>query len=296
MKKLKNGFSGEMALVIPQFIIRQLEDDPVLSLLHITDIGYYPHAQYHYRERTEPIKQYVFIYCEDGAGWFEIEGRRYEVHANQYFILPSGKPHTYASYDQDPWTIYWIHFSGTLAPFYAEHADHPIDVTPGIQSRINLRNNLFEEIFNTLKMGYHNENLRFVCSALHYYLGSFRYLQQYRQAIGMKGEKMDDPVSATIHYMNENIAKKLSLEELAGFVGYSASHFSMLFTKQTGYSPLSYFNMLKVQHACQLLDFSEQKINQICYKVGIDDPYYFSRLFSKIMGMSPLEYRKIKKG
>ena len=34
------------------------------------------------------------------------------------------------------------------------------------------------------------------------------------------------------------------------------------------------------------------KINMICYKVGIDDPLYFSRMFSKAVGMSPLEYRK----
>ena len=30
---------------------------------------------------------------------------------------------------------------------------------------------------------------------------------------------------------------------------------------------------------------------QICYKIGIEDPFYFSRMFSKIVGMSPSEYR-----
>ena len=34
------------------------------------------------------------------------------------------------------------------------------------------------------------------------------------------------------------------------------------------------------------------KINQICYKVGIADPYYFSRLFTKVIGKSPREYRR----
>ena len=37
------------------------------------------------------------------------------------------------------------------------------------------------------------------------------------------------------------------------------------------------------------------KLNQICYKLGIDDPYYFSRLFTKIMGMSPRNYRALQK-
>ena len=34
------------------------------------------------------------------------------------------------------------------------------------------------------------------------------------------------------------------------------------------------------------------KINQICYKVGFDDPYYFSRLFKKVTGVSPQTYRQ----
>lgn len=50
-----------------------------------------------------------------------------------------------------------------------------------------------------------------------------------------------------------------------------------------------------MQQACLLLDTTDMKINQICYKIGIEDTYYFSRLFSKIMGMSPREYRKSKK-
>ncbi|MDE5627735.1 MAG: AraC family transcriptional regulator, partial [Candidatus Amulumruptor sp.] len=33
-----------------------------------------------------------------------------------------------------------------------------------------------------------------------------------------------------------------------------------------------------------------------CHKVGISDPYYFSRLFTSVMGVSPTEYRKRLKG
>ena len=38
------------------------------------------------------------------------------------------------------------------------------------------------------------------------------------------------------------------------------------------------------------------KVNQVCYKVGIEDSYYFSRLFRKMMGMSPIAYKRMKKG
>ena len=65
--KIKNGFQGERSLVMPEMILDLAESDPVLQTLYITDIGYYPHATYHYRERTEPIDQCVLIYCEKAS-------------------------------------------------------------------------------------------------------------------------------------------------------------------------------------------------------------------------------------
>jgi AraC-like DNA-binding protein len=92
--------------------------------------------------------------------------------------------------------------------------------------------------------------------------------------------------------MEENIETRLSLDEVASYLGYSVSHLSAMFKKATGVSPINYFNQLKIKEACNLLRESDMKISQISYKVGISDNYYFSRLFAKIMGISPKEYRK----
>lgn len=295
MIKRKDGFSGERAIVLPQSIVHDMEENPISSMLHITDIGYYPKACYHFRERQEPISQYVFIYCIEGSGWFRTEGEKYQVSANQYFILPAGKPHAYGSNEKDPWTIYWIHFKGKLAPHFALPCNCPVEIKPSVDSRISDRIEMFEEIFRTLELGYSHENLLYASSIFYHYLGSLRYLQQYRDAVRQKPDK-DNLVATAIHFMKENIEKRLTLEEIASQAGYCSSHFSVLFNQRTGFSPLAYFNQLKIQQACQLLDFTDMKVNQICYKFGIDDNYYFSRLFSKIMGMSPRQYRKMKKG
>jgi YesN/AraC family two-component response regulator len=41
-----------------------------------------------------------------------------------------------------------------------------------------------------------------------------------------------------------------------------------------------------------MLESTDIQINQLCYKVGIDDPYYFSRLFTRTAGCSPQAYRR----
>lgn len=287
--KIKSGFNGERSLVLPRVIIDAMENDPMTSLLHITDIGYYPKALHHYRRRDPPIDQYVFIYCIDGTGWFELNGTKYEVTENQYFILPPGVPHTYAASDDNPWTIYWVHFKGTQAKNFVAHDPSPQTIAPSLDSRIAHRINLFEEVFTTLNDSFGMENIRYAVSAFHYFLESMRYFKLYRKVGNQKHDS--DVIESTVHYLEENIERHLSLEEIADYSGFSPSYLSAMFRKRTGYSPLTYFNLLKIRKACELLDTTEMKMNQISFKLGFEDQFYFSRLFSKIMGMSPKAYR-----
>lgn len=288
--KQKDGFSGEQVIVLPKMAIDMESNDPLASSLYITDIGYYPKAAGHYRERSEPIAQYVLIYCVEGRGWFSVGGGKQPIAADQYVILPAGKPHAYAADEHEPWTIYWVHFTGEHAAIYADGAARPNDVKPGLTSRICERGQLFEEIFNTLRNGYGRENLRYASSLLHHYLASMRYLSLYRKADA--GTKPTDVVGAAIHFMRENAERRLSLKDIADYAGFSPTHFSAMFKRQTGHSPLAYFNLLKVQTACRLLASTDMKVNQICHKVGIDDCYYFTRMFTKAMGLSPRKYRE----
>lgn len=223
-------------------------------------------------------------------------GIGYGISSNQYFILPAGEPHIYGADADNPWTIYWIHFKGRLAAEFSRQAVTPIEISSGIDSRISYRIDLFEEMFHTLELGYSRENLLYACSIFYHYLGTLRFMQPYCNGGGIGDSSLKDIVDIAIHFMKENIEKRLSLEEIARSTGYSPSYFSVLFSQRTGYPPLTYFNQLKIQKACQLLDFTDMKVNQVCYKVGIEDSYYFSRLFRKVMGMSPIAYKRMKKG
>lgn len=285
----KEGFSGERLITLPPMVVDREVADPLVSSLYVTDIGYYPHAEGHFCKRVEPIGEHVLIYCINGVGWYQVDGETRTVTANHFFVLPAGKPHAYGADEGNPWTIYWVHFSGSHASIYATGALHPQEIRPNMRSRINYRNQIFEEIFNTLYNGYSQESLRYVSSLLHYYLASMRYINFYRQA--EKHVDNDGMVSAAIHYMKENIEKRLTLQDFAAYTGYSPTHFSTLFKRQTGESPLAYFNRLKIEVSCQMLNETNMHVNQICHKVGIPDCYYFSRLFRKITGRSPRAYR-----
>ena len=91
--------------------------------------------------------------------------------------------------------------------------------------------------------------------------------------------------------MKNNLENKLDLEDIAKHVGYSSSHFGSLFFKKTSFTPIEYYQQLKIQRACSYLQFTDLKIKEIAYKLEYYDPFHFSKAFKKEMELTPKEYR-----
>ena len=288
MKK-EDGFPGQISFVIPDRILSLVKNNPLIADLFITDIGYYPQARFHFRERPAGSRQLILIYCVEGQGEIRLKETTHLVSADHYFIIPAGMWHSYHSDEQNPWSIYWIHFSGLKSSSYARFAGQLVPIERGKTSRISDRIDLFSEIFRNLDRGFSVETLEYVNLCLPHLLASFTHLSQFR-LIKESGEK--DPVAQSINFMLEQLTKKMKLDEIATETGLSASHFSRLFQNRTGHSPIDYFIQLKIQRACRLLDNSGWMIADVAREMGFDDQFYFSRVFRKVMGMSPGEYRR----
>lgn len=288
MKK-QDGFPGQLSYVIPDRILQLIRKNPLCNDLYLTDIGYYPQARHHFRERKEGINQTILIYNVEGNGTISIAGQDVQLPADHFYIIPEGMPHAYAADMQNPWSIYWIHFTGEKAKHIAKPVLQQIPVIRNKTSRINNRLELFNELFHNLGRGYSMETLEYVNLCLPRLIASFTYLPQYRS---LNEQFTKDPISLSINYMLENINRKFRLEELSGAVKLSASHFSKLFLSRTGHSPIDYFIQLKIQRSCRLLDNTDLSISDVAREMGFDDQFYFSRQFRKVMNMSPREYRK----
>lgn len=277
--------------MLPGKIVQSCEDSPLISNLFITDIGFYPKAKFHYRKRSVGISQHILIYCVDGKGWVQLDGHEYEVKSGQYFVVPAETVHQYGSDEDAPWSIYWLHFKGRLANDYTSQLTRNKTKFVASVNFSEERTRLFDSMYATLENGYSADNLGYINMCLWYFLSSFCYDDIFHVPSG-NAEK--DAIDLSIEFMQQNIEHTLSLRELAAEAHISPSHYAALFKKKTGYPPLEYFNHIKVQKACQYLHFTNLQIKEIAYKVGICDPYYFSRFFSNIMGVSPLEYRNRK--
>jgi len=288
MKK-EDGFPGQISFVLPEKIISLTMQNPLISDLYLTDIGYYPQARHHFRERPLGGAQFILIYCIDGKGEIRVRETLHSITADHFFIIPAGVPHTYHSDEQQPWSIYWIHFSGPKAGLFARYANQCSEIDRSKSSRINDRLGLFSDIFRNLDRGFSIETLEYANLCLAYLLASFTHLSQFRE---VRKADENDPIAQSINFMLENLGRKLRLDDIALAVGVSASHYSRLFQTRTGHSPIDYFIQLKIQKACRLLDNYSWLIADVSREAGFEDQFYFSRVFRKVMGMSPAEYRK----
>ncbi|MDB5121815.1 MAG: transcriptional regulator, AraC family [Sphingobacteriales bacterium] len=292
--KRRDGFQGEKLISIPQKVwLDVIKKNPELFQIYITNIGYFPHAAFHYRERRKGCEDNILIYCVKGKGHYVIENTKFEVVANQFILLPTTEKYMrYWADREDPWTIYWVHFTGNTIGSINNSLN--INILKGpIQIPVNLKAiEIWNNIYQSLEMGYSIENLCNASFCLYHLIASFIFPEKH--ILTENGDKKDI-VTETIINMKSNLGKKLTVEDMAGMHSLSSSHFSNLFRKNTGMSPIDYFIHLKMQRACQLLYTNNSKIKDIAMKLGYDDPYYFSRIFKKYMGTSPEQYKLLSK-
>jgi AraC-like DNA-binding protein/uncharacterized RmlC-like cupin family protein len=286
----KEGFEGQRAITLPKKILQaQCEINPVISHVYITDIGYYPKAKHHYRKRPHGVDQNILIYCVEGQGEAQIGNQSYTVKAGDFVIIPSKMPHSYAADNNQAWTIYWLHFKGAAGDAMAQSIVSTLASHKGLVAYSAKRVALFEDLYQNLERGYSTANIMYANMCLWHLMASFQFDLKFDAS---HPASQPDAVSTAIDFMQQHISHTLTLQQIARSVNLSVSHFAAVFHKKTGFAPIEYFNHLKVQKACQYLQFTEDRINEIASCLGINDGYYFSRLFKKLMGVSPLVYRK----
>ena len=294
MVQIKHGFQGQRMIILPFYVVDKMSNNPMMNDLFIHSLGYFPKARYHYIDRPSGCAENILIYCSKGKGWLNCGNESFELTENHFFIISANTPHRYGSSDEDPWTIYWIHFKGYKSTLFETLYNKPLSILPQNDSRIEDRIRLFEEMYTVLNDSLEIETLHYANLCLGYFLGTILYIDTYRS--NNESYKYGTSlISLATHYMNENIEKKLKLDDIARYFGFSTSYFYRLFYKSVGYSPMDYFNQLKIYRSCYYLLSTSRRINEISMNVGFDDPYYFSRIFKKRIGVSPSKYRAMNK-
>jgi len=100
-----------------------------------------------------------------------------------------------------------------------------------------------------------------------------------------------EEINEAITYMQENIHNPISLAEIANHVAYSPYHFSRMFKKQIGISPLYYVSSLRLQKAKEMLLKTNLTVRDIGLEIGQQSLGTFTTRFTERVGQSPAQFR-----
>ena len=101
----------------------------------------------------------------------------------------------------------------------------------------------------------------------------------------------DSRISRACRDLRENPGYSWSNSELAERYGLSADAFARRFRQIVGITPYHYLQTIRYALAAQLLESTDLSIGEICARIGVNDPFHFSREFKRFHERSPSLYR-----
>ncbi|MBU9674037.1 helix-turn-helix domain-containing protein [Planococcus sp. CP5-4] len=97
-----------------------------------------------------------------------------------------------------------------------------------------------------------------------------------------------------ITFLTNHYQQKIGLEEVAAHVGMSPSYVDRLFKQETGETPRSYLEKIRIDKAAHLLANTDKKNLEICLEIGFQSTSHFYKVFRELKELSPGQYRKEK--
>lgn len=99
-------------------------------------------------------------------------------------------------------------------------------------------------------------------------------------------------IDRAIEFMHTRLGEKLTVEEVAKAAHMSATHFSRVFKKEIGKTPMDYLTDIRLERVKKLLVAGDHSITGIALECGFNSPAYLSASFRKAYKMSPSDYRR----
>ncbi|KAA5607069.1 response regulator [Roseospira marina] len=146
----------------------------------------------------------------------------------------------------------------------------------------------------TVAQEVHNlQTLRLDDRSRHHVLGVFRSMtdalfDSVRERCGQSPERMQK----ALNFIERNLDKGVTLEDVAEHINVSACYLSRLFKKKMNINFIAYLTTRRIELAKELLSDSEECVTNIAFELSYSDVNYFCKSFKKEVGVSPSAYRQ----
>lgn len=233
---------------------------------------------------------YLIHYITSGRGTFTYNKETYSLKEGQGFLVCPNTLSYYKADKEQPWEYCWIGFHGNKAQYYLNQANLSLEQPIFSCPTIDTIPKLIQDMVDTKNTPRSRE---LVLIGLLYQF--FAELIQYGNNPYTTPENQNYSkiyVNKAIDFIEKNYSRKITIEEIADYVGIDRKYLSSLFKDIIHSSPQNFLVNYRMNKACILLAENLLSITHVAHSVGYDDALLFSKMFKKYKGMSPTQYRK----
>lgn len=245
-----------------------------------------PNVGYHYTVSKDAVLHIITA----GKGRFTYNNETYTLEAGDMFLVQQGMSVAYEPDYNDPWTYYWIGFSGHQILQFLQRT-HLVDTHVMQQQDTTAIINTVREMCQYAQDIYqYPENDIRLLYALYKLIDQLQ--TQYPKPYQAEQKVSNPTLQHAIQYINTHYTDAITVEDIAAHTNISRSYLYKLFKRNLNVSPKDYLNHLRMYRASEILKHTDKPIYEIASLCGYTDPLRFSKNFKKHFELSASDYRQ----
>lgn len=264
--------------------LRTARYDPELTVEAYQFLGVMQAFPNHFHEH------YVIGFIERGRRNLRVRGNYHLTAPGDLLLFNPGENHACEAHDGQPLDYRCLNIDPeVMAKAAREIFDS--EGLPQFRQAVVFHCEFIDELRELHAMVLHGE--RGVRKEERFYFLLEQLLRDYAQT--GEREQPAEPraeVKAVCDYLFAHASEQISLDALGAIAGLSKYHLLRAFTKETGITPYSYLETIRIDRAKALL---RQGISpaEAALTAGFSDQSHFSNAFKRFIGLTPGQYRRV---
>lgn len=231
-------------------------------------------------ERATNYNSILVLCVLDGSITLVQDDNKLTAEKDELLIVDCYKPHNYFA-NMAAHTL-WVHFDGNNSRLWFD------EIKSRKGQKIKCSRQTADCISNIIKYIKSNQNEYSISKELYSMLC---YISS-EQDVNYESKRINQ-IEKAKQFIVSNYNRNISVDEMAENLSISIPYFQKIFKESVGFSPYDYLLSIRLDKAKELLQKTDNSVQNIAFKTGFNSASNFIYFFKKETGISQLKFRNI---